>query len=266
MRQGKGLTGPELARRAGVGQATISRIETGKVVPSLETLQKLLDGLEAPRRTRARLLDQLRTLQSELSSWEAVVRTGLRRKQDEVRKLETASSVIRIFQPALVPGLLQTARYAERVLTLAVSRWGGGADVPGAVTGRLERQGILMDTSKTFGFVVTEAALRWRIGPADVMVEQLQRLASVSRLPNLDLAVLPLDGEVPAVPLNAFVLFDDRHAIVETFTTELVLRDLRDIAVLLRSFEAFRAAALNGDAARDLLERVADDHRRKACR
>jgi hypothetical protein len=234
------------------------------VTPTVATLEKVLDALQAPKRTRVKTLDHLHSLLSELSSWEAVVRTGLRRKQEEVRKLEAASTTIRIFQPALVPGLLQTAAYADRVLTLAAARWGGAPDIPQTVSVRMERQGVLMDTSKSFDFVVTEAALRWRICPPDLMTDQLDRVAAVSRFANVDLRVLPFGADVPAVPLNSFVLFDDRLAIVETFTNELVLHDPRDLAVYAQAFEAFRDSALSGDEARALLERVATDYRQQS--
>jgi hypothetical protein len=190
----------------------------------------------------------------------------MRRKQEQVRKLEAASKTIRIFQTALVPGLLQTALYAERVLTLAGERWGGASDIEEAVAARIQRQGLLMDTSKAFGFIVLEPVLRARICPADVMATQLERLIHVTGLPNVDLAILPCDAELPAVPLNSFVLFDDRLVIAETFTNELVLRDPRDLGVYVRIFEGFRAASVSGRAAEALLRKILADHRGKASR
>jgi len=247
-----------------VSQASVSRLETGKVTPSVATLEKILDALEAPKSTRARTLDHLHALLSELSSWESVVRTGLRRKQEEVRKLEAASKTIRIFQAALVPGLLQTASYAERVLTLAGERWGGAPDIEAAVAARLQRQSLLMDTSKILDFVVMEPVLRARICPAGAMATQLERLIHIAGLPNVHLVILPCDAEMPAVPLNSFVLFDDRLVIVETFTNELVLRDPRDVGVYVRTFEGFRAASLSGRGAQARLRQILADHRAKA--
>jgi hypothetical protein len=246
-----------------VSQASVSRLETGKVTPSVATLEKILDALEAPNSTRARMLDHLHALLSELSSWDSVVRTGLRRKQEEVRKLEAASKTIRTFQAALIPGLLQTASYAERILTLAGERWGGASDIEAAVAARLQRQGLLMDTSKTFDFVVMEPVFRGRICPAAVMATQLERLIHVAGLPNVNLAILPSDAEMPAVPLNSFVQFDDRLVIVETFTNELVLRDPRDVGVYMRTFEDFRAASLNRRSTQAKLRQILADLRAK---
>jgi DNA-binding XRE family transcriptional regulator len=41
----KSLTQKELADRAGLGQASLSRIETGKVSPDIATLQKIASAL-----------------------------------------------------------------------------------------------------------------------------------------------------------------------------------------------------------------------------
>ncbi|MFF0595738.1 helix-turn-helix domain-containing protein [Streptomyces antibioticus] len=40
-----GLTGAVLAERAGVGQPTVSKVENGRMVPSLDVLGRLCDGL-----------------------------------------------------------------------------------------------------------------------------------------------------------------------------------------------------------------------------
>ncbi|MGH2690787.1 MAG: Scr1 family TA system antitoxin-like transcriptional regulator, partial [Actinomycetota bacterium] len=109
------MTGPQLAEAAGLNQATISRIETGTIVPRARTLERLLDALDAPRGVRMKLSDLLHALHSELSSWDSIVRSGMRRKQEQVRKIEAESSVLRVFQPAMIPGLLQTADYARKV-------------------------------------------------------------------------------------------------------------------------------------------------------
>ncbi|MEV6378815.1 helix-turn-helix transcriptional regulator [Streptomyces sp. NPDC051773] len=51
MRADVGLTGAALAQRAGVGQSTVSKLETGRMVPSSDDLDRLsralgLDGAD----------------------------------------------------------------------------------------------------------------------------------------------------------------------------------------------------------------------------
>ena len=44
-RQEESITQQELAKRAGLGQASLSRIETGKVSPDIATLQKIANAV-----------------------------------------------------------------------------------------------------------------------------------------------------------------------------------------------------------------------------
>ncbi|MEV0424068.1 helix-turn-helix domain-containing protein [Streptosporangium canum] len=45
LRKDAGLTGKDLALRAGVAQPTISRIETGQLLPVPETVDRLVEAL-----------------------------------------------------------------------------------------------------------------------------------------------------------------------------------------------------------------------------
>jgi Domain of unknown function (DUF5753) len=188
------------------------------------------------------------------------MRAGMKRKQEQVRRLEAKAGEIRLFQPAMIPGLLQTVAYVRRVFEEVSEAW-GASDVDEAVAARIERQKILLDGRKRFAFVVTEGALRWAYASPETMVAQLDHMGSLSRLANIDLAIIPLMAPVPIVPQNPFVIFDEGLVIVETFANELVLRDPHDVALYRRAFETLRSCAIDGDAARALLNKVTDDYR-----
>jgi transcriptional regulator with XRE-family HTH domain len=47
LREAAGLTQAELARRAGLGKSQLSKYENGKEMPKLETLERLLEVLDA---------------------------------------------------------------------------------------------------------------------------------------------------------------------------------------------------------------------------
>ena len=53
-RNGAGLTQRDLARRSGVAQPAIARIESGRVVPRVDTLERLLDACEQTLETTVR--------------------------------------------------------------------------------------------------------------------------------------------------------------------------------------------------------------------
>jgi hypothetical protein len=98
-----------------------------------------------------------------------------------------------------VPGILQTPDYAREVLTRLVALRGLPDDVADGVRSRLRRQEALYDTSKHFRFLLSEAALRSRPCPLAVQLAQLDRLTALAGLDTVDIAVLPLDTELPVL-------------------------------------------------------------------
>jgi len=56
LRQKHGLTQAQLAERCGIDQADISRIERGSINPTMRTLQRIAEALEADVRLVAREL------------------------------------------------------------------------------------------------------------------------------------------------------------------------------------------------------------------
>lgn len=131
-----------------------------------------------------------------------------------------------------------------------------------AVVRKLERQAILYDTSKTFSFVLTESAVRWPLCQPAVMAMQLDRLASLSYLPNIQLGIIPVTASPPRGPLNTFTVYDERLVTAETFTGAVVMRDPHDVAFHLDLFARFADAALFADAAREHLAEWAAIFRR----
>jgi hypothetical protein len=150
----------------------------------------------------------------------------------------------------MIPGLLQVADYARRVM--AQGNPSSQADLAEAVAQRVQRQTILYDQSKTLEFILTENALRWRPGPPELMAAQLDRLVSVASLPNVSIGVLMLDQEAPDAYLHPFVIFEletDTLVTVETLSAELQVNEPHEVAVYRRTLERYRDAALWADLA-----------------
>jgi transcriptional regulator with XRE-family HTH domain len=242
LRTAANLTGPQLADRLGVAQSTISRVENAKTTPSSDLVERWARACAASDEQVAQLLTQAENLSLEGTTWRLLHRAGLKVRQDEIGRIEAAALAVRVFQPVMVPGLLQIADYARRVMLQ-----GNPSDQPDiaeAVAARIRRQTILYDPHKQFEFVVTESALRWRPGPPELMRSQLSHLASVASLPNVKLGVIPQDIEAPDAYLHPFVMFEssaERLVTVETYTAEMVIRDDRDIALYERTLERFRS-------------------------
>jgi hypothetical protein len=93
------------------------------------------------------------------------------------------------------------------------------------------------------------------------MAMQVDRLASISLLPNIRLGVIPLDGHTPVGPLNTFTVYDKRIATVETQTGAMVFRDHRDVTAYLTEFTQYEGLALFGDQCRERLTEWANRFR-----
>ncbi|MFJ6136080.1 DUF5753 domain-containing protein [Kitasatospora sp. NPDC092286] len=157
----------------------------------------------------------------------------------------------------LIPGLLQSAEYVSAVFALHPEL--SSEAKTKTIAARLERQAVLYDRHREFHFVICEHVLRWRICPPAAMATQLDRLVSLSRLPNVTIGVLPLSRLMPDFPMTCFSMYDDRLAIVETFHSEITTHDPRDVGIYLSKFAAFDAAALYEDDMRALTEGIRDE-------
>jgi hypothetical protein len=131
-------------------------------------------------------------------------------------------------------------------------------DVNEAVEGRIKRQDIFYRPDKRFHFVLTEAALRFRMCPPAVMLGQLDRLVSLSALPNVRLGIIDFDTAYTASPWHGFWLYDDQKVLVETFSAGLNLAQPQEIELYGNVFKELAAVASYGRAAREIITRAID--------
>lgn len=190
-RKRAGLTGDRLAARCGISQSKISKLETGKVLPSAADVERILSALGVSEERQGELATLARLANTEFQSVRASLRRGLHQKQRELAALEADSQHIRFFLPLMITGLLQTPKYARASL----ANFPG--DHPHAIAMRLDRQARLYDGSKRFSFILTEAAVRWQLCQPQAMAVQMGRIASLSKLPNVQLGIIPLPGMYP---------------------------------------------------------------------
>ncbi|MEV4875437.1 helix-turn-helix domain-containing protein [Streptomyces cyaneofuscatus] len=246
-RRRAGWTQVRLAKRCNMSQTKVSNIESGKLTPALVDVELILEALGADGPSAAEILLLARSANTEWQDHGASRRRGLDKKQDELARLEAATKEFRFFLLSMVTGLLATPDYVRASI----------ADVPGdhskVIVRKLERQGVLLETDKSFTFILTEQAVKWPILPPLAMAMQLDRLASVSRLPNVRLGVLPLAGHIPERPLNTFTVYDRRLATVETGTGALMLRDRRDVNTYRDDFDRYEGYAVWDEGCRRLL-------------
>ncbi|MGW6389501.1 helix-turn-helix domain-containing protein [Streptomyces sp. NPDC055103] len=257
LRDASGKEAKVVARGAVMSQSKFSKIETGKLSPSADDVERILTAIGVSDQVKAEYMDAARAVATEAKAWRLIQRAGLHKAQRKLKAVDADMGTLRLFQPALVPGLLQTPEYMRAILSRHKDLT--EATVRETVSARIERQEVLYDGSKTLRFVITEPVLSWLIVPPLVMAGQLDRLVSVSRIPHVDLRVVPLAGPKHDIPNHAFVVRDDRAVTVETVHAEVIVTDPRDVALYVAKFDGFAAHALEGDEMRALITRTRDE-------
>jgi transcriptional regulator with XRE-family HTH domain len=255
-----GLSGAQVAQVLGVSQSTVSRMERGDSVPSVQQVTSWADAAGASEERRMLVLylaeavvNEVITHRERLTDW------GLAAEQETVHGLEQTARTLRHFQPCIIPGLLQTAEYARRILAMADP----SADLGQAVAARMARQAILYDPGRTLEFLLTEAALRYRPGPGDILTAQLAHLASVATLETVSFGVIPADAEMHAITRCGFILYEDRadgrppFAFAETPHASLSASDPADVQVYRDQLEGFRRSAVYGADAIGIVRSIA---------
>lgn len=255
------MSGAAAAKAAGRSQAWISRFENGKIVPRPADVEVLTDVYRTPARVRRHLLRLSQALHEDATPRARVVMDrGAGRMQRRIGEIEGSSTLIRTFQPAVVPGLLQTEAYARAVFA-------SGATMPpaqqaDALAERMHRQDLLRRPGRReFVLLMSEGALRWQLGGPLVMAEQLDRIAASSRLPGVRVGVVPWTVEVSVAPVNGFDLLDERAAIVGTETATAFLTDPGDAAAYVSLFGQIEAVAVFDEAAGEVLDALAVAYR-----
>ncbi|MBK3632079.1 helix-turn-helix transcriptional regulator [Streptomyces sp. MBT97] len=257
LRTEAGLTGAVLAQRAGVGQPTVSKVENGRMVPSLDVLGRLSVALDLDESTSREVRDLLVAVEAapdtvELSDEEVPVGAVL----DEVVR---SARLVRSFQCVVLPAMLQSAEYARHVFASAPNSTPEA--VGRAVAARVERQSLLYEPGRESVFVLTEAVLRTWPGNPSLMLAQFDRLLAVESLSTVRLGVIPWHRAVPVLPRHGFTLCDERAVVVESFRGERVVDDSGEVAAYEETFWRFEEAALFGAEVRELLLRVMQEFR-----
>ncbi len=199
-----GLSTTRLAVQLGISQSKASKLELGQVPAKPDDVRAWAQMTGADAEETTALVEEAEAALLSARGWGLQGPGWLGGQQREVGALEAAAGRVRTFNPTAVPGLLQTAEYARRVVLLLDQDPEG---VPAAVAARQARQAVLYDERRSFEFLLGEAALRWCPGPSALMVAQIRHLESAMTLANVRLGVLPF-GEVPDTVMGEFVLYD----------------------------------------------------------
>jgi transcriptional regulator with XRE-family HTH domain len=259
LRRQAGLSGRELAESLRWPPSKVSKLENGRQSPTDDDIRVWARATEGEGETDG-LLASLHTLAVQNVEWQRQLRGGLRAHQNEISALDESTRLFRAFESTYVPGLLQTAEYARARFAQSAAVLKLHGDMDEVVQLRLRRQEILYRQDKRFHFVLTEAALRYRLCPPEVMLGQLDRLISLSSLPNVKFGIVAFGAPYAVAPAHGFWLLDDERVMIETYSAELNLAGPQEIDLYGTIFDAMATAADYGRQARDIIKKVIDDY------
>lgn len=198
------LTQRQVATDLDWSPSKIIRIENGSVAVGVTDLRALLD--------RYGVHDQ-----QFVDEMVSMAKGSKRQPYSEYREIftpeaikffgyEASASVIRQFEPLVMPGILQTEEYTRAVLALH--------EIPENktdlyVASRRERQESLdREDPPKFFFIIDESVLLRSIGGRAVMQRQLQHVLRLNNHPSLTIQVLPFTLGVHPGLRGPFVLLE----------------------------------------------------------
>lgn len=261
LRRRAGLTGDQIADRLGWSQPKVSKIETGKTMPTVADVRAFGEATGAGRQELADLVERFEELATQVTGWRVLLRSGIVGSQQRVAERDKRAIVKRQLTAVGVPGLLQTAEYARSMLSDGPDPT---ADVAAGVAARLERQRVIYSPGKEFHFVLMEDLLRRLVAEPQVMAVQMDRISQLSTLSNLHIGVVPQDRRLPFAPLHGFRIYDDELVTIELETGVVEVQSPADIAYYRRMFDALDEVADHGDDVRRLLAGLAAHYRELA--
>lgn len=258
LRTAAGLSGRQLAESLSWPPSKVSKLENGRQTPTDDDIRAWTGGTGSDSETEA-LLASLHTLEVQHAEWQRQLRVGLKPHQQEIADLDAKTRLFRAFEATFIPGLLQTAEYARYRFAQSITVFRVRNDIDEAVAARVQRQDILYRPDKRFHFVLTEAALRYRLCPPEIMLGQLDRLISFSQLPNVKLGIISFETAYVVAPAHGFWILDNDRVMVETFSAELNLAQPQELALYGGIFDSLAAVASYGRSARTIINRVAEE-------
>ncbi|WP_326829142.1 helix-turn-helix domain-containing protein [Streptosporangium sp. NBC_01810] len=260
LRELKGLTGEQAARRVGWQPSKISRIEhcTSRVKPA--DLITLLDAYEVSGKVRQTLII-LQASAREQGWWD--VYDDLSSDYSGYIGLESDAVAIRCYSMQLVHGLLQTEDYARAVIEATMMSQGSAEEVDKRVEVRMTRQATLSKPDPlNIHTIIDEAALRRIMGDPEVMSKQYAHLLAQAHKPHVTIQILPNDaGAHPAVvgPFAILNLHGPHPDIVyiETLASNIYIESDTEVHRYNLVFDHLRVMALGPDDSLAFLRAIA---------
>ncbi|MFJ2603738.1 Scr1 family TA system antitoxin-like transcriptional regulator [Streptomyces sp. NPDC091279] len=246
-RERLGMSRPELAKEANCGPSLVAKIETGSRVPQLEFAQACDCAFPDSNGRFARL-------------WPLAIRYAYPPWFRHYVELECTATVVKMFHPQLLPGLVQTREYARAVL-----RTSRPDNLDDLITARMERQRILDREDKppaSLRLVLNEAVLRNSVGDPAVMRGQLTHLRELAAVPRHRVQIIPDRGRHHGYhsPFGLLSFSEGADVVhVDGFPRGYVLAEPGDVTTGQEAYDLLTAMAAPLDESAELIDSISKD-------
>ena len=242
----------QLARELGFDRTVIVKAESGSRPPSEDVAAKIAEKFPGlANGLYVHLAGIARKSNGPIPGWFA----------DWLTREREATSV-RIWQPIIVPGLLQTADYARALYV------GGRASmsddgIDELVAARMARQAIFdKPEPPNLWVVLDESMLHRLIGTPKVMFDQLTHLADMSERSYISIQVVPASVGAHAGLACAFMigsLDGERDVLLIEAVEDQTIKDPEVIRKAAVAFDLVRGDTLSRAASQELILKVAEE-------
>jgi transcriptional regulator with XRE-family HTH domain len=201
LRESRGISAQAAARAIRGSESKISRIELGRnAIREIDVLDLLtFYGVGPVERERLLTLAE----KANRPAWWHRFNDILPDWFQPYVGMEEAATSIRVYEPQLVPALLQIPSYTAAVLAVCDIPLG---EAERHVILRKERQRRFTEGRLKLWVIIEETALRRPVGSQEILHDQLRHLLSVSQRPNFTLQVIAGGMGRHAVPSGFAIL------------------------------------------------------------
>ena len=192
LREQAGVSFEDAARAIEVTPLTVRRIEKAEVGLRIPYVRELLRTYGVP----ATEVDDFLAMAREANKpgWWYKYRDVLPEWFSAYVSLESEASVIRLYEPHYVPGLLQTDDYAAALMRLGFPNE-SKEEIARRVALRVKRQDLLAKPDgPTIWAILDETVLLRPVGGTEVMRAQLDRLIENLDLPKVRIQIMPFSA------------------------------------------------------------------------
>lgn len=258
-RKAQGKNQEQVAHDIGVDRTTLSKWERGESTPYPQQRPAYAEALGVT-------LTELAAMLSSLPDGDDDPPTPLK----IALAIEQAATEVRSHVLSVVNGLLQTPDYAAAIAQAVGTTPTPENYVKRNITQRAYRQRRVLDGHVDVAVVQPEAALRSRMGDAEIMAAQCRHLVELAALPTVTIQVVPFDvGQYEAQRIGTFGLnllpfamspIVDLHG----YGGVRLIDDPDEVAYFQDAFEHASRVALTPKASVRFLEQITREWETKA--